>query len=77
MIGYSTVQAAKKLGISMTTMHRYMLEKIIPFPKMKVLAGVRVRVWTEADLDKARAAMPKLKNGRKTRHKKTKGKTKK
>jgi hypothetical protein len=76
MIGYSTVQAARELGISMTTMHRYMLERIIPFPKMQVLAGVRVRVWSEADLKKARAAMPTLKNGRKTRHKK-KGKTKK
>ena len=72
MIGYSTVQAAKKLGISMTTMHRYMLEKIIPFPRMQRLAGVRVRVWSEADIEKARAAMPKLKNGRKARHRKTK-----
>lgn len=74
MIGYSTVQAAKKLGISMTTMHRYMLEKIIPFPKMQRLAGVRVRVWSEADIQKARASMPRLKNGRKTRHQKGKHK---
>jgi predicted DNA-binding transcriptional regulator AlpA len=77
MAGYSTVQAAKKLGISMTTIHRYMQEKIIPFPKMQQLAGVRVRVWSDADIERARAFLPKLENGRKTRHKKGKTQTKK
>jgi predicted DNA-binding transcriptional regulator AlpA len=67
---HSTVQAAKKLGISLVTMHRYMRAKIFPVPKMQHLAGVRVRVWSEADIEVARARLPKIANGRKTRYKK-------
>jgi predicted site-specific integrase-resolvase len=70
MAVYSTVQAAKKLGISMMTMHRYMRSKTIPVPKMQQLAGVRVRVWSETDIRNARQLLPKISNGRKTRYKK-------
>jgi len=72
---YSTVQAAKKLGIAMMTIHRYIRGGRIPVPKMQVIAGVRVRVWSEADIEKARKSMPKPKNGRKTRYQKRQQKT--
>ena len=67
---YSTVQAAKKLGISMMSMHRYMRAKKIPIPKMQQVLGVRVRVWTDEDIEKVRQLLPKIANGRKTRYKK-------
>jgi predicted DNA-binding transcriptional regulator AlpA len=67
---YSTVQAAKKLGISMMSMHRYMRAKKIPVPKMHRVLGVRVRVWTDEDIEKVRQLLPKIANGRKTRYKK-------
>ena len=86
-MSHSTVQAAKKLGISMMSMHRYMRAKKIPVPKMQRVFGVRVRVWTDEDIEKVRQLLPKIANGRKTRYKKqtafssqqsakTKGKTK-
>jgi predicted site-specific integrase-resolvase len=67
MDGYSTIQAAKKLGISTMTMHRYMRARKIPVPKMRQVYGVRVRVWTEADIERVRKLLPKIANGRKTR----------
>ena len=76
MADYSTVQAAKKLGISMMTMHRYMRAKRFPVPRMQQIAGVRVRIWTEADITNARQLLPKIANGRKTRYKKQSAKTK-
>jgi len=76
MSGYSTNQAAKKLGLSIMTIHRYMKAKKIPVPKMQELAGVRVRVWTEKDIEKVRKLLPKIANGRKTRWQKLREKQK-
>jgi predicted DNA-binding transcriptional regulator AlpA len=75
-MSYSTIQAARKLGISIAAMHRYMRARIFPVPRMQAFMGVRVRVWSEADIRKARKLMPKLKNGRKTRHQKSQKKQK-
>jgi DNA-binding transcriptional MerR regulator len=70
MYGYSTVQAAKKLGLSTMTLHRYIRAKKIPVPKVQELGGVRVRVWTDKDVETVRTLLPKLANGRKTRYQK-------
>ena len=67
MSGYSTVQAAKKLKLSVMTLHRYMRNKKIPVPEIQQLAGVKVRVWTEEDIERVRKLLPKIANGRKTR----------
>jgi DNA-binding transcriptional MerR regulator len=67
MSDYSTNKAAKKLGLSIMTMHRYMKAKKIPVPKMREFAGVRVRIWTEKDIERVRKLLPKIANGRKTR----------
>ena len=70
MSNYSTVQAAKKLGLSTMTLHRYIRAKKIPVPKVQELGGVRVRVWTDKDVETVRTLLPKLANGRKTRYQK-------
>ena len=67
---YSTVQAAKKLGLSMMTMHRYIVGKKIPSPPMQLVGNVRVRLWTDRDIQRVRALLPKIANGRKTRYQK-------
>jgi len=66
---YSTRQAAKKLGLSFTSMNRYIAGKKIPVPRMQVVGASRVRAWTEADIEKVRKILPKIANGRKTRYK--------
>ena len=54
MIGtmYSTAQAAKKLGIGRDTLHR--LREGLKAPKLQRVGGVKVRLWSDADLARAR-----------------------
>jgi excisionase family DNA binding protein len=67
---FSTQQAAKKLGIGVTTLDRYIEAKKVPAPKPKRIGNWNVRAWTEADIERVRALLPKIANGRKTRYQK-------
>jgi DNA-binding transcriptional MerR regulator len=75
MIRYSTNQAARKLGLSVMTIHRYIRREKIPVPRLQSVGGVRVRLWSDADIEKVRRILPKIANGRKARHKKKAKKT--
>jgi hypothetical protein len=74
MNGLSTRDAAKKLGLSFTSLNRYIAAKKISPPPLVRVGGVRVRLWSNKDIAKVRALLPKLKNGRKLRYKKAKKK---
>jgi predicted DNA-binding transcriptional regulator AlpA len=74
MDGLSTRDAAKKLGLSFTSLNRYIAAKKIPLPPLVRIGGVRVRLWSGTDIAKVRALLPKIKNGRKLRYKKAKKK---
>ncbi len=52
MTTYSTAQAAKLLGIGRATLHRWMLERKFPVPKLRKVAGVSVRFWTFKEIEK-------------------------
>jgi hypothetical protein len=69
---YSTSAAAKMLEVSLITLKRYISDKKIVVPAVTRVGGVRVRLWKKADIDKVRKILPKIANGRKTRHKKAK-----
>jgi predicted site-specific integrase-resolvase len=73
---YSTVQAAKKLGLSMMTLHRYIVAKKIPVPPMQRVGNVRVRLWSDQDIERVKSLLPKIANGRTTRDSKPKKQTK-
>jgi transposase len=64
MNGYSTRQAAKKLGISLMTLQRYLAAKKFTVPKVQRVGGVRVRLWSDKDIEQTRKILPKVKNGR-------------
>jgi|SRR6478736_4061944 predicted site-specific integrase-resolvase len=66
---YSTSEAAKRIGVSLITLKRYMAAKKIPLPPPRV-GGMRIRLWTEQDIQKVRQLLPKIANGRKTRYQK-------
>jgi hypothetical protein len=74
MSEYSTRQAAVKLGISLSTLNKFIGLGQISEPPVTEVAGMRVRLWTDADIERVRQILPKIANGRRTRHKK-KGKT--
>jgi len=65
---YSTRQAAKKLGISFTSMNRYIADNKIPVPPVTEVANIAARVWTDEDIERVRNILPKIANGRKTRY---------
>lgn len=72
MAQYSTNQAAKKLGIAVTSLDRYIAAKKVPAPKPTKIGKWNVRAWTEEDIERVRALLPKIANGRKTRYSKLK-----
>jgi hypothetical protein len=74
MNGLSTRDAAKKLGLSFTSLNRYIAAKKIPLPPLVRVGGVQVRLWSDRDIAKVRALLPKIKNGRKLRYKKSRRK---
>ena len=67
MFGYSSREAAKKLDISYPTLNRFIAQKKIPLPPVVKVGGVAVRLWGDADIQRVREILPKIKNGRKTR----------
>jgi len=67
---FSTQQAAKKLGIAVATLDRYIAAKKVTAPKPTKIGNWNVRAWTEADIKRVRALLPKIANGRKTRYQK-------
>jgi DNA-binding transcriptional MerR regulator len=71
---YSSNEAAKKLGLPNTTLSTYISAGKIEPPQSVTTGGITVYLWTDADIERVRQILPKIANGRKTRHKK-KGKT--
>ena len=54
----SSRDAAKKLGISLMTLQRYIADgNWIKAPKVKQLGKVKARLWTDRDIERARKRM--------------------
>ena len=47
------------LGIHQPSLQRLIRQKRIPFPAIQKVGGIRVRLWTKADVERARKAMLK------------------
>jgi excisionase family DNA binding protein len=74
---YSTRQAAKRLGIGVSTLSQYISRKKIPAPKTVKIGDLEVHSWTEVEIENVRKLLPKIANGRKTRYQKLREKKKK
>ena len=73
---YSTSEAAKRLGIGLKTLARYIENKKVPPPQF-IKAGNSVHhAWTDAEIEHVRQLLPKIANGRKTRYSKLREKQK-
>ena len=68
----STLQVARRLGIGNSTLSRHILAGKVPAPKETMSGGMRMRLWSESDIERLRRVLPKIKNGRKTRYQKQK-----
>jgi len=52
MTKISISQAARRLGVHRTTIHRWIEDGLIPKPISEDVAGARLRYWNEADFAK-------------------------
>jgi hypothetical protein len=66
----STRDAAKELGVHAITLHRYIAAKKVPAPEIQMVGGVKVRLWSQTDIDRVRELLPKIANGRKKKRSK-------
>jgi hypothetical protein len=66
-MGLSTRDAAKKLGVTLLTLQRHVKAKTFPVPPLLKVGGVKVRLWTDRDIQKARKVLAAIKPGRKKR----------
>jgi excisionase family DNA binding protein len=73
---YSTTEAAKRLGIGLATLARYIENKKVPAPKFLTAGKSTIHVWTEEQVEHVRQLLPKIANGRKTRYQKLREKEK-
>ena len=71
MSPFSMRQVAKKLGLSVAALSRYVAAKKVPAPKPERIGGLLIYSWSDEDIERVRRVLPKIANGRKTRHKKT------
>jgi hypothetical protein len=67
---FSTREAAKILGLEPKTLSRYIAAGKVPAPKVIKSGGSTLHLWTEAEIERVRKLLPKIKNGRKTRFQK-------
>jgi len=54
MATYSTAQVAEILGIGTDTLHRWLKQKRVVAPRLGFVGRVKVRLWSDADLDAAK-----------------------
>jgi predicted site-specific integrase-resolvase len=69
MKSVSTRQAARKLGVSLVSLQRYIAAGKITAPKLRALGNVHIRLWTVRDINRVRKELPGIKNGRSKREK--------
>jgi excisionase family DNA binding protein len=57
MRSYSTTQVAKMLGIFQSNLQRLIRRKRIPFPPLTKVGRMKVRLWGDADVKRAKKAI--------------------
>jgi len=65
MKSYSTREAAQKLGIALITLQGHVAKKTFAPPPLVTVGGVRVRLWNESDIRRAKKVLATIKPGRK------------
>lgn len=70
MQGYSTAQVAKAIKVSKNTILRWLYAGTLEEPEHRKVNGMNWRIWTEADIERARKVKATMKRGRKPKVKK-------
>lgn len=70
MSSFSMSEAARRLGLYPGTLNRYVLTGKVPTPKVVITGKTTTQIWSEEDIERVRKLLPKITDGRKTRHRK-------
>ena len=70
MEGYTTAQVANSIGVSKNTLLKWLYAGVLREPKRARVAGVKWRIWSESDVERARKLKGTMKRGPKPRKKK-------
>ena len=62
---FSTREAAQKLGVALLTLQRHVSARTVDAPPLQKVGGVRVRLWSNREIEKARKILASVKPGRK------------
>ena len=62
---YSTREAAKKLGRTILTIQRHIAAGTIKAPRLLKVGTVKVRLWSDRDIERARKVLASVYPGRK------------
>jgi len=52
---YSTLEAARLVGVTSATLHRWIREKRVAAPPVETLGKMRIRIWSKADIERVKA----------------------
>jgi predicted DNA-binding transcriptional regulator AlpA len=66
----SSEQVANLVGVSNACLSRYIKAGKVLAPPETMAGGMRMRLWSESDIERLRKTLPKIANGRKTRYQK-------
>jgi excisionase family DNA binding protein len=69
MQGYTTAQVAKVIGVSKNTLLKWLYSGVLQEPKHSQVGGVRWRIWSKSDVERARLLKGTLKSGPKPKRK--------
>jgi len=58
---FSTNETCAILGISQVTMYKHIRRKTFEAPPIMKIAGIRVRAWTQEDVERVRVVLQKRK----------------
>jgi hypothetical protein len=61
----STREAAKKLGVTILTLQRHVTAKTVKAPPLQNIGGMKIRLWSARDIEKARKVLAGTRPGRK------------
>jgi hypothetical protein len=61
----STREAARRLGISLLTLQRHATAQTVAAPAVQKVGGIKIRLWSDRDIEKAREDFAGTKPGRK------------
>jgi len=67
---YSTGEAAEAIGVSRQTLQAWINGDLIAVPKLEKVGRIPVRLWTDADIERARRFKGTLKSGQRSKKKK-------